>query len=66
MLDAYSIGHLVGRLLVSLVLVYLVIFVFSKGNLQVAWRRMKTFRSALAIGIVLILPLMANIGASMS
>ena len=65
MSDAYLIGHLVGRLFVSMVLVYLVIFVFSKFSLKVAWRRMRTVKAAFVVGLVLLLPMMANIGESM-
>ena len=70
MVDAYFIGHLVGRLLMSALmsalLVYVAIFIFSKCNLQVASRRMKTVRAALVTGLVVVLPLLADIGASIS
>ncbi|MFV0478353.1 MAG: hypothetical protein ACK5ME_11025 [Parahaliea sp.] len=54
-MDAYFIGNLVGRLLVSIVLVYIVLLAFSQFDFRRAGRRLKGVGPVIAVLLVFIL-----------
>ncbi|TCK03639.1 hypothetical protein [Marinobacterium mangrovicola] len=59
-MDAYVIGNLTGRLLMSVLIVYLVVLCFNKFDFRKAAGRLKGIAPILSIIIVFILGLAAN------
>jgi len=59
-MDAYILGNLAGRLLMSALIVYLVLFVLCKFDFRRAARRMKGVTSILAIAFLFIVGLAAH------
>ncbi|QSR37010.1 hypothetical protein CFI10_18900 [Marinobacterium iners] len=59
-MDAYVVGNLLGRLLMSAAIVYLVLFVVGKFDFKFANKKLKSIGSILAIMILFLLGLATN------
>lgn len=59
-MDAYVIGNLVGRMLMSILIVYLVLLCFNKFDFKKAAGRLKRIVPLVSIVILFILGLAAN------
>jgi len=51
-MDAYILGNLIGRLLMSALIVYLVLLIFGRFDFRQAARRMRRVSSVLAVIIL--------------
>ena len=62
-MDAYSIGNLVGRVLVSYLLVWLVCWLLSKFNYKKSVKKLHSWQGLLAVLVLFLLPLLSQVGA---
>ncbi len=62
-MDAYVLGNLAGRLLISYLLVWLLCWLFSKCNYKKSVRRLHSWQGLLGVLVLFGVPLLASVGA---
>jgi hypothetical protein len=59
-MDAYVIGNLTGRLLMSAIIVWVVLFAFNKFDLKLAWQKLKRPLPVCAVFLLFLLGLVSG------